>query len=76
MMLPTKHLPLEKSALGVAVIVSRYLPPRTTISELWDRLAADPLITSFDQLVLGLDVLNLMGLVNYDGGWLVRSDAS
>ena len=76
MMLPTKHLPLEKSALGTAAVISRYLSPRMTVSELWEQVTSDVHVSSFDQLVLGLDVLHLMGLVNYDGGWLIGGDAS
>jgi len=75
-MLPTKHLPLNRSALGTAAVVSRYLTGRTTVSELWEQVATDPRVSSFDQLILGLDMLHLMGLVEYDGGWLVRGHAT
>ena len=43
-----------------------------TISEVWDRPSLEG-VETFDQLILGLDLLFLMGLIGYTDGRLVRA---
>ena len=73
MILPTKHLPLEKSALGTAAVVLGLVGTRSTVSEAWERASADGIVETFDQLVAGIDLLYLMGILDYADGWLVRT---
>jgi hypothetical protein len=56
MILPTKHLPLDKSALGSAAILLRHHTYPMTVSELWDKVSEHG-IRTFDQFTLGLTFL-------------------
>jgi ABC-three component (ABC-3C) system Middle Component 6 len=73
MILPTKHLAVDKSAIGAAALVLRSLSGPATVSELWER-AADTGIATFDQYIMGLTFLHLLGAVEFRDGRLIRSD--
>ena len=70
MLLPTKHRPIDKSAVGLAAIVLRSFTGRPTVSELWERAARGG-VSTFDQYVMALDLLFLLGIVEYRDGRLV-----
>ena len=73
MILPTKHIGPLDSLLGIgALILERARTPRT-ITQLWDELRATPQVATFERLLLGLDLLYMMGLVELDGGVIRRS---
>jgi hypothetical protein len=72
MILPHKHLPLDKSALGAGAIVLRSLSGSPTVSELWERVAGRGIAT-FDQFVMALDLLYVVGAVQHRDGRLIRS---
>lgn len=71
MILPTKHVPLDKSALGAAAIVLRDLTEGATVSEVWDAASASGVAT-FDQFVAALDLLFLVGVVAHRDGRVAR----
>ncbi len=73
MILPTKHVPLERSALGTAALLLPMLGTQPTVSELWEISVVQETVGTFDQLVLGLDLLYVVGLVKYQDGRLVRA---
>jgi hypothetical protein len=73
MILPTKHLPLDKSAIGSAAILLRNHSRPMTVSELWENVAERG-IRTFDQFILGLTLLYTLGAVTYRDGRLVRDD--
>jgi hypothetical protein len=72
MILPTKHLPLDKSAIGSAAILLRRFAAGLTVSELWERVSSDGIAT-FDQFVMGLTLLYALGIVDHRNGRLVFS---
>lgn len=72
MILPTKHLPLDKSAIGSAAILLRSFAAGLTVSELWERVSSDGIAT-FDQFVMGLTLLYALGIVDHRNGRLVFS---
>jgi hypothetical protein len=72
MILPTKHLPLDKSAIGSAAILLRSFAAGLTVSELWERASSDGIAT-FDQFVMGLTLLYALGIVDHRNGRLVFS---
>ena len=72
MLLPTKHLPLDKSALGAAAIVLRSFSGSPTVSELWERVSGHGIAT-FDQFVMALDLLFVVGAVEHRDGRLSRA---
>jgi hypothetical protein len=69
MILPTKHLTLDKSALGSAAIVLRGFSEGSTVSELWERVSREG-ISTFDQFVMGLTLLYALGVVDHRNGRL------
>jgi hypothetical protein len=73
MILPTKHVPLDRSALGTAALSLSALSTPRTVSELWEIPAVQDTVGTFDQLVLGLDLLYTVGLIQYKDGRLVRA---
>ena len=72
MILPTKHLPLDKSALGSAAILLQHMHDKPTVSELWERVSGRG-ISAFDQFVVALDLLFIVGVVDHRNGRLVRA---
>lgn len=72
MIVPTKHLPLDKSVLGAAAMVLRDLPADATVSEGWE-VAAAAGVATFDLYIAALDLLFLVGLIEYRNGVLARS---
>jgi hypothetical protein len=73
MILPTKHLSLDKSAIGSAAILLRNLNSGSTVSQLWEGVS-DRGIATFDQFVMGLTLLYMLGAVDHRNGRLVRRD--
>jgi hypothetical protein len=72
MILPTKHLPLERTLLAGGADVLSLLVRPSTVSELWDRARGETAFPSFDHLVLALDVLFALGMISFDDGRLQR----
>ncbi|MHB1538560.1 MAG: ABC-three component system middle component 6 [Acidimicrobiales bacterium] len=72
MILPTKHLPLERTLLAAGAQVLECLNRPSTVSGLWEHVRRDVAFPSFDHLVLALDVLFTLGMVELDDGRLKR----
>lgn len=72
MILPTKHLPLERTLLAAGAEILELLEQPLTVSGLWDRVRQTVAFPSFDHLVLSLDVLFALGLVELVDGRLQR----
>lgn len=72
MLLPAKHLPLNRAVIGSAAIVLREFEDRSTVSEVWEAASASGVAT-FDQYVAALDLLFLLGVVEHRNGMLVRT---
>jgi hypothetical protein len=70
--LPSKHLPVERSLIGVSAIILRSLTKPATVSELWES-ASEGGIATFDQFVLGLDLLYALGAVDRFDGRVLRT---
>lgn len=73
MILPTKHVPVERSLLGTASTLLRLLAADRTVSSLWESARGLGNVRSFDRFVLALDLLFVLGAVSYHDGNLRRS---
>lgn len=73
MILPTKHLPLDRALLTASATVLGALRSPATVSATWERVRETTAITTFDRFVLSLDLLFSLGLVKLDEGRLVRT---
>lgn len=81
MILPTKHLSLNKSLLGIGADVLRILDQPMSVSRLWDELKqvrsrSESLRISFDWFILTLDLLFVVGAVEYQRGRVTRGSVS
>ena len=77
MILPSKHLSLDRALLTVGAAILRHLSHPVTVSALWEQMPrsagdhkARPL--RFDGFVLALDLLFLIGALELREGLLVR----
>ncbi len=75
MILPTKHLPLERSLIAGAAALLAELTEPETVSALWERVRDQVAFASFDRYVLALDLLATLGLLRYESGRLIRHAA-
>ena len=72
MILPTKHVTLDKSLIGAGAIILPLLKePRTTTS-LWEEVKKAPQIGSYGRFVLILDFLYSINTIDIVEGLLVR----
>jgi hypothetical protein len=79
MILPTKHLPADKALLTLGAKVLEALAEPRSVSSLWDIIrigrdngySARPI--AYDWFVLSLDLLFMIGAVQYERGRIVRA---
>lgn len=80
MILPTKHIRLSESLIGLGGVLLNYLNEPLTIDALWQNFDKRNMTKystyhNFDNLVLAVNLLFLMGIVNInDKGELVKCD--
>lgn len=78
MILPTKHLPADKALLTIGGRLLEVLNEPRSVSELWDVIRTGRAETSvqrpiaYDWFILSLDLLFLVGAVQYDRGRVMR----
>jgi len=72
MILPNKHLKLSNTILNTGAILLEILNDRQTVTLLWDKVRINPEIRTFDRFTLGLDLLFIIGLVNFNEEGLIE----
>ncbi|HUZ47227.1 MAG TPA: ABC-three component system middle component 6 [Terriglobia bacterium] len=76
MVLPDKHLPLDRTLLSVGGEILRILSDRPrSVSSAWEELRTLNNRLSFEQFTLAASFLFLLGAVDIDGGNLQRNVA-
>lgn len=70
--LPTKHISIRNSLLGVGAKVLEQLYYPKTVSALWNAVSTMPEVATFERFVLTLDLLYIIGAVEMDEGLLRR----
>lgn len=75
MILPTKHIRPESSLLAVGGVILNHLSSPTTVSGLWERARQDPSVQVFERFVLALDLLFILGAVDFDQGLVLKQHA-
>jgi hypothetical protein len=66
MILPTKHLSVDSSLLGIGAKALAALEVPTTMPELWRTVRHEPGVNNFDRFCGALVFLYLIGLVDLD----------
>jgi len=72
MILPSKHLKLSNTLMGVGSALLKYLDSDKTVTSLWSATRSLPEINSFERFTLGLDFLFIIGAVDFKDGLLRR----
>jgi hypothetical protein len=78
MILPTKHLPADRALLTVGARLLAHLDEPRTMSSLWDRvrlkrdLREHRAPMSYDWFILALDLLFMVGAVQFHDGLVSR----
>jgi hypothetical protein len=75
MILPTKHVPPDRSLLGVGALLLQHLERARTVASLWDIARTFPEVATFERFSLALDLLFAVGALRLDGGLLLREAA-
>lgn len=76
MLLPTKHVPLSHSLLGVgAVVLAELDGGGRTLTSLWHALRENPTVGSLARLVLALDLLYAIDAVESADGVVRRRNS-
>lgn len=70
--LPTKHISIRNSLLGVGAKIIEQLHDPRTVSSLWSAVSTMPEVATFERFVLTLDLLYAIGAIEMDGGLLRR----
>jgi len=73
MILPSKHLKLSSSLINIGAVLLNKLDDSYTVTLLWDKTRNLPEIMNFERFTLGLDLLFMLGLIEYRNGLIVRS---
>jgi len=73
MILPSKHIKLSNSLINIGAVLLKNLERRCTVTLLWDKSRSFPEIKTFERFTLGLDLLFMLGLIEYREGLIMRS---
>ena len=78
MILPSKHMAEDRALLTVGATILRYVSRATTVSALWEKMSPSTAaqhsapVLSYDEFVLALDMLFLLGAIELNDGLLHR----
>lgn len=72
MILPSKHLKLSSTLIGVGAVLLKHLDSDRTVTSLWTTTRSLPEINSFERFTLALNFLFMIGAVDFKDGLLRR----
>ena len=72
MILPTKHVKLQNSLIGVSGEILKHIDGARTVTSLWSDVRNMTGIRTFEQFTLGLDFLYCLGGIDFKDGLLTR----
>ena len=72
MILPTKHVSLDKSLLGAGAVVLPLLVEPMTTTGVWEQVKNAPEIGGYGRFILTLDFLYAIGAIDMVNGLIVR----
>src|SRR4051794_9096621 len=74
MILPDKHIGVERSLLGIGALIAQHLDRPRSVTSLWIAVRQQSNSLTFDQFSLALSVLYMIGLIN-DRDYLISKNA-
>lgn len=72
MIMPTKHIPAERSLLGAGAVVFSELAQPATVTALWEAVKDSKSVGTFERFVLAVTMLHALGTVRFESGVIVR----
>ena len=73
MILPTKHIPAERTLLGAGAAILPALSAPRTVTALWEEVREHQAIGTFERFVLALAMLYVLGAATYESGVIARA---
>lgn len=74
MILPTKHVSLDRSLLGAGAFLLTHIDEPSTTTGLWERAREASGIESYGRFVLTLDFLFAVGAIDLVDGLIVKRE--
>ena len=74
MILPTKHVSLDRSLLGAGAFLLAHIDEPSTTTGLWERAKEASGIESYGRFVLTLDFLFAVGAIDLVDGLIVKRE--
>ena len=72
MILPTKHITVQNSLIGLGAVLLAHIDKPTTVSSIWQDVRELPQIATFERFTLTMDLLYLMNIIEYRDGYIRR----
>ncbi len=72
MILPTKHIKFSNSLISVGAALLKYIDNKHTVTALWNMTKQLPEVRTFERFTFGLDLLFMMGAIDFNNGLLER----
>ena len=72
-LLPNKHLPTNRTLVGLGAMLLAHLETASTVSGLWEVVMHKQEVGSFSNFILTLDYLYAIGAIDYEQGLLIRA---
>ena len=76
MILPTKHIPLDRSLLGTGAVLLQLLETPVTPTAAWEQAKHAPEVGTYGRFVLALDFLYAIGAIALVDGLIVKREPS
>jgi len=75
MILPTKHIPLDRSLLGAGAVLLQLMEGPVTPTAIWERAKHAPELGTYGRFVLALDFLYAIGAVDRVDGLILKRNS-
>jgi hypothetical protein len=72
MIIPTKHIQIENSLLGIGAELLQRINQSKTVSTLWEQSKTIEGIKTYESFTLVLDFMFIIGLIEFNDGFLRR----
>jgi len=72
MILPTKYIKFSNSLISVGATLLKYIDNKHTVTALWNITRQLPEVRTFERFTLGLDLLFIIGAIDFNNGLLER----
>ena len=73
MILPSKHIVLDYSLIGVGATILAAMNRRDTVTDVWEDVRTDKAVGTFERFAIAMTLLFILGAVEYVDGRIVRA---